>query len=87
MKEFIKMLKERGIIDVLKVVNKLVPQPKDLSTEVAKAVKIARRQANFDCVKIELFKDIELSDAFGKMCYDLGREALINELEKIMEDN
>lgn len=83
MKEIIKMLEERGFMDSLKLANKLLPYPEDLSAEDVKRI---RAVAAFDLIE-DADKDEELVDAFAMVCYDLGREALINELEKIMEDN
>lgn len=84
MKEFIEILKERGIIDRLKLVNILIPPPKDLNAEEIKRV---RAFAYYECVKMEMNRDDELRNAFIKACYKLGQEALIKELENILEDN
>ena len=43
--------------------------------------------ARFRCVELSMETDRELAEAFAAVCVDLGREALIKELEKILEDN
>ena len=64
MKEFIEILKERGIIDYLKLV---------------------RAFATYDYVEMEMNRDYNLRIVFDKACYKLGRKALIEELENILE--
>lgn len=84
MKNFIKMLEERGIISRLKLVISLITPPKDLSAEEIKLIQVF---AACDCVKMEMNRDAELRTAFGKACYKLGEKALIKELENILEGN
>ena len=82
MKEFIEILKERGIIDYLKLVITIIPPPKDLNAE---EIKLVRAFAAYDYVKMEMGGNDELKSAFCKACYKLGQKALIKELENILE--
>ena len=82
MKEFIEILKERGIIDYLKLVITLIPPPKDLNAE---EIKLVRAFAAYDYVEMEMNRDYDLRIVFDKACYKLGRKALIEELENILE--
>ena len=82
MKKFIKMLEERGIISRLKLVISLIAPPKDLSAE---EIKLIQAFAACDWVEMEMNMDYDLRIVFDKVCYELGRKALIEELGNILE--
>ena len=85
MKEFIKMLEDRNIINKLRLTEKLLPLPEKI--KMSKNIKHTIGMTRFRCVEFDMETDRELAEAFAAVCFDLGREALIKELEKILEDN
>lgn len=85
MKEFIKMLEDRNIINNLRLTEKLLPLPEKI--KMTKNIKHIIGIVRFRCVESSMETDMELAEAFAAVCVDLGREALIKELEKILEDN
>lgn len=81
MKKVIRMLEACGSIHSLKTAEKLVPfgdVPQENVDEV-------RNMSRWICVAETMTENKEIGDAFSEACFELGKKALLDELDKVMK--
>lgn len=77
MKEFIELLKEKGIVDKLQTSVNVVPPPVNVSPE---KVQELMNEAIKECLEYSITKDKELMNKFSEIAIEMAFEALIKEL-------
>ena len=81
MNKFIEMLKDKGLIDRLKITYALVGEP-TVGTPEQKKETVG--EAFMGCVTLEMMRDTKLQKAFAEYAAEVAHEHLSNELYKIV---